>query len=586
MPHPRDRSARPGSLWRVPSDDSDMTRALLPWSNGSSSRRVPARHRRPPCAAKARAAARLLGISQALALAGCASILGIDHDYGDRPDHESKPGVEGGSAGVTAGAGAAGDSSSTGGTSSDAGSGPGPSEGGAAGQGGGWTGGSGLGGGASFDAGAGPGGTSGGGVGATGGSIGATGGAATGGRGNTGGSAPGGTGGGGGSTGGSTNAGGTATGGAATGGSGLGGADAGTGATASGGNSSGGSTGTTGGGGALATTQVQSGSATVPADSGTVQVAIDSIDSSKAFLVFGTRFDSASPGLSLVSGQISSSQQLTFTRETSRNAPDIPIHYYVAEFPNGVTVQRGSHLMSTTSDTVTLPVSVDLATSFPIITYRNTGSMYSLDDFVRAKLTSSTALSLSVSEISGNGTVEWQVVSFDGATVQSGDVDITTGTEAFSAPLGQPVDPAQTWLLSSYQVSDLGVGASELMMTGRVSSSTELTFERAATAPVSGGLLTYYAVSFDNGATVQSASSALSNLATDTVALGSPVDPTQAIAATGGIYQYGGSTSYTSEPNIGHGTFTLDLGTGVDLSVSRGVDSSDAVVDYYVIEFP
>jgi hypothetical protein len=557
----------------------------------------------------------LVIIQAALAAAGCATVLGIDHDYGDRPKSSSKPGVEGGNAGETAEAGASGDmqgsggNNSTAGKSSDAGSGPGGGEGMAAGQGGGATGGSGSGG-ASADGGLGPGGTDGG-SGFTGGSSsGGTGG----GRANSGGSATGGTGGRGSSGGASTGTGGTSgagtggagtggagtggagtgtggtggagTGGAGTGGAGTGGASTGTGGT-SGGSSAGGSAGSGGTGGASSTTtRVQSGSATVPAGSRTVDVTIDPIDPGKAFLVFGTRFDSSSPGLTLVSGQISSNNQLTFTHETASNAPDIPIHYYVAEFPNGVTVQRGSRLMSTLSETVTLPVSVDLATSFPIITYRNTGSTYSLDDFVRAKLTSATELSLSISETVRTGTVEWQVVSFDEATVQTGDLDITTGETVFSDTLAQPVDPTRTWLLLSYQVSDLGGGASELMMRGRVSSSTELAFERAATDPVSGGQLSYYAVSFDNGASVQSDTSALSNVVTDTVVLGSAVDPTKAIAVAGGIYERSGSTSYTSAANVGHGTFTLDLGTGTDLSVSRGVGSSDASVDYYVIEFP
>jgi hypothetical protein len=379
------------------------------------------------------------------------------------------------------------------------------------------------------------------------------------------------------------------TGGAVTGGSGLGGAAAGTGAapSSSGGSSSGGSSGSTGGGDALATIRtVQSGSTTVPAGSRTVDVTIDSIDPSKAFLVFGTRFDSSSPGLTAVSGQISNNTQLTFTHETASNAPAIPIQFYVAEFQNGVTVQRGSQLMRTTSETVTLPVSVDLATSFPIVTFRNTGSAYSLDDFVRAKLSSATALSLDMSETIGSGTVEWQVVSFGGAAVQTGDLDITSGTTVFSAPLSPPVDPSRTWLLLSYQVSALSSGAAELMMRGRVSSSTAVTFERTATAPQSGGRLSYYAVSFSDGVSVQSAASTLSNLAAVTSALGSPVDPTKAIAVTGGIYQRGGSTSYTAEANPGHASFTLDLGAGTQLSIARGVANSTAIADYYVIEFP
>ncbi|MBN1607655.1 MAG: hypothetical protein JW940_13540 [Polyangiaceae bacterium] len=579
-----------------------MARTLLPRSNSSTAHVAPARDRSVQYAASVRAAARLLAIGQTvLAAGGCATILGIDHDYGDRPDKASKPGAAGASAGETAGAGAPSDGTSTGGksssggTSSEAGSGPGPSEGGAAGQGSGGTGGSSPGG-ASSDAGSSSGGASSDAGSSSGGasSDAGSGPGGPGGEGNTGGSDAGVTGGGGGITGGSGSGTGGArgstggTGGAATGGSGLGGASTGTGgASSTGGQSaSGGSAGSAGSGGASpAATKVQSGSATIPAESTTVQVSIDPIDSSKAFLVFGTRFDSSSPGLTCVSGQISSNDQLTFTHETAANAPAIPIHYYVAEFPNGVTVQRGSHLMSTMSETVTLPASVDLATSFPIVTFRNTGLTYSMDDFVRAKLTSSAELSLSASDRSGRGTVEWQVVSFDGAAVQSGDLDITSDTTLFSATLAEPVDPARTWLLLSYEVSDLGGGASELMLTGRVDSSTELAFERAETAPASAGQLTYYAVSFD-GANVQSATRYLSSVATDTAALGSPVDPTKAIAAAAGIYQRGGTTSYTTESNPGHATFTLDLGTGTQLSLARGATDSDASADYYVIELP
>jgi hypothetical protein len=570
-----------------------------------------------------------------LVAAACANVLGIDHDYRDRPKDRSNPPAEGGQETAAGAPGTStGGKSSTGGTKADAGEGPETGDGGSAGEGGALSGGS-ASGGARIDAGSGAGGagtgrgvtggSSAGGTGgrselggaghdATGGRDGTAGG--TGGRANTGGSGPGGSGRGGTGTGGAgrggsslggtgtggasrggsspggTGTGGASRGGSSTGGTGTGGAVTGgfggTGGTStpSGGSSSGGSAGAAGsGGGAPKTTKVQSGSTTIESGSATVQATIEAIDPSKAFLVFGTRFDSTSPGLTCVSGQITSDSQLTFTHATDAGAPAIPILYYVAEFPSGVAVQRGSQVMTSTSVTVSLPASAALATSFPIVTFRNTGSNYSMNDFVRAKLTSSSELTLSVAEASADGIVEWQVVSFDGASVQSGDLDITSGTAVFPVTLAQDVDPARTWLLLSYQVSALG-NASELMMRGRVSSTTGLTFERTGTAPAPGGQLTYYAVSFDDSTSVQSGTAELSSVATGAVALTPAVHPAAAIATLGGIYQRGGATSFTSDANAGHATFTLDLGTGAELSVARGASSSDASADYYVIEFP
>jgi hypothetical protein len=99
--------------------------------------------------------------------------------------------------------------------------------------------------------------------------------------------------------------------------------------------------------------------------------------------------------------------------------------------------------------------------------------------------------------------------------------------------------------------------------------------------------LTWYAVSFAEGASVQSGTYALGN----GMSMGStpltPVDPARSIAIANGIFQRCGTTTYTTESNPGYGTYTLDLGTGSELSLARGAAvSAGSDASWSVVEFP
>jgi len=466
-------------------------------------------------------------------IGGCASILGIDHDYGTADD-------AGGSSAAT-GTGAGGFSPGSGGSGGDRGSGgdaaPGAMGGGAGSAGQGGSGGS-----------PGTGGSTGGDGGANGGSAGAdivdsglTGG---------------------GPVDGSIGAGGAA---------GSGGSDA----------------------GGLRDAivpipspilRVQRGTASIAAGAMSQGVAIQQLDLTRSFLVFGSRFDGVPPLETEVSGQISGSTALTFARAGAAGAPALPVQYYVAEFQSGVLVQRGASTMSSTQVSVTLPTAVDPTKSFPIVTYRNTGAGYGMDDFVRAKLTSPTQLSLESALAAPNGIVEWQLISFDGASVQSGDVAVAAGDTLVTAPL-QNVDPARTWLVFSYVLATFTSGASETMIRGRVETATQLAFRRTVSGAT--GTLTWYAVSFNNGTTVQSATSSFGGAAATATAPLGAVDPMKTIAATGGLYMRGGATAFVTNVNLGYATFTLDVGAGSQLSLTRGVTAANgaASADWFAITF-
>jgi hypothetical protein len=330
---------------------------------------------------------------------------------------------------------------------------------------------------------------------------------------------------------------------------------------------------------------VYTGTTTLAAGALSQSVALSAIDPGRAFVVVGTNSDSTVSSDVEITAQISGATGLELTRAASSGAPAIPVLYYVAEFQSGVQVQRGSAAMSTTSIAVQLPSSVDPTTSFPLITHRNTGTTIGVDDFVRAELTAPGQLTLTTGLASSTGIVEWQLVSFAGATVQSGTVTLSGSATSATAPLSAAANPATTWLVLSAEVSNLTGTTAELMVSGRVSSPTQVTVSRAQGGGTS--KVTWYAVSFGNGTTVQGSTLALSDSAASATATLTQVDPVKSIAVSGGLWLSGGTTAYTAASNTGYGMFTLSLGAGGTLEAVRGASggTSNATVDWSVIQF-
>ena len=315
------------------------------------------------------------------------------------------------------------------------------------------------------------------------------------------------------------------------------------------------------------------------------KIAISSVDPTRSFLVFGAQFSSTNAGYSEISGQITGATEVTFARTATTGAPAIPIRYYVAQFQSGVSVQRGNATMSATPTPVTLGTAVDLAKSFPIVTYRNTGTTYGNDDAVRAKLTSTTQLSLDIGLAAPSGVVEWQVISFDGATVQTGDLTFATATTTLTATLANAVDVTKTWLLLSYQFTGASGTAAEMLWSAHLSSSTQVAFERAGGGAT--GTITYYAVSFNNGTTVQTGASAVASASTAATSTLTTVNLQKAMAAAGGLWQRVGTTAYTTANDLGFGTFTLDIASATSLTVTRGASggTSQANANWSVVNF-
>ena len=140
---------------------------------------------------------------------------------------------------------------------------------------------------------------------------------------------------------------------------------------------------------------VQRGTATIAGGSASVTATLSpAVDTTKAFLVFGVSENTGNPADGQVSGQITNSTTVTFQR-VGTDGHAVTMSWYVAEFASGVTVQRGTvNMDGPPLMNVTLATPVNLARSFPIVTFRTTGTNFAFDDWLKAKLTSTTNLEL------------------------------------------------------------------------------------------------------------------------------------------------------------------------------------------------
>jgi hypothetical protein len=331
-----------------------------------------------------------------------------------------------------------------------------------------------------------------------------------------------------------------------------------------------------------------------------------SVTMTKAFLVFSVKSTGDGPQTCSVTGKISATNELTFQRASTFGSTDaIDIEWYVAEFSSGVTVQRGSSSFSNSTSAVTNNVtitSVDRNKAVPIISMRAGYVHYSAQDYVKAKLTSSTNLELyraatAIGYVTYTVTVEWQVIEFDDAIVSTGDVAISTAETSDTGTIDCP-DTSKCWLLYSYDSTD-GTSAdiAQRAIRGYISSSTTATFDRATTgvtATKSAHNITWYLVKFTDSTNVISGTSSFttSDLTKDVTL--SPTVNTSWCIAMAGIY---GAQSQTSGPadndgnKMGHGLVTLDLTSSSNLRLTRSLGTtsgktSTAATGYYVIQFP
>jgi hypothetical protein len=252
---------------------------------------------------------------------------------------------------------------------------------------------------------------------------------------------------------------------------------------------------------------IQSGNATVVDGSSSAVVSISPVDPGKAFLVFSLRHDIDNPADSMVTGQIAAPNSLVFERVGT--GTDVAVEWSVVEFVSGVSVQRGTEPLDAPIKNVGIS-SVDLTKSFSLATLRIGGTVTSDDDFIRARLTSPTNLELAAFNDRADAVIEWQVVEYADASVQTGDVSFLSSEATKTATVPVAVDPDKAWLIYSYR-TQVGTPSNtgQKVVRGLVTGSTSLQFDRDRTGQSIE--LAWQLVEFQDLTTVQHANAAFSS---------------------------------------------------------------------------
>ena len=269
------------------------------------------------------------------------------------------------------------------------------------------------------------------------------------------------------------------------------------------------------------------------------------------------------------------------------------MQYYVAEFTAGVSVQRGTATFTGTSLTPSAAptlTAVDCTKSFLLTSVRSTDTAQDADErwAVRATLgtaaapcTTGTTTSLEMTRLEGLAgttvTVNWQVVTYEGATVQRGALGTACIGGSAATPacataagatnglnnritLGTGVDTSKSFILFTQQAGTATAGIegeylvrAEFRATG--TGVTSVQFARALTATANNHhvQISWEVVTLNDGSTVQSSGTTPTALgigtATSSPALATLVETTRTVAFVSSSGGTAGTTSVLNDVN-------------------------------------
>jgi len=261
----------------------------------------------------------------------------------------------------------------------------------------------------------------------------------------------------------------------------------------------------------------------------------------------------------------------------------VTIHYTVATFSSGVTVQRGTVDTNVTNPAQIPITAVDPTTSFVLVGGGATaGGGWGTNEFTRATLQG--ASTLEIAQSAQGSFVAWQVVTMAGASVTRGTTSLaTTDTQSV---VTVPNTPSGSLLLASYESDNAGsIAAASLMLQSSISSPTTLTFQRGL-----GG--SNMSVSWELVAMPFAVHSGVASFAAGVATTSVPVTgisgaSSVGISSTQAILgQSGGSTTYAGAANdlVGEAAFSMVTGSGT-LSLTRLSSTASATLPWNVVDF-
>jgi len=178
-------------------------------------------------------------------------------------------------------------------------------------------------------------------------------------------------------------------------------------------------------------------------------VPITSVEANKSFVVFGTRTNTDDPDETQVAGDFTPGRndQLTFSRNGTLSSATV--QWYVVEFANGVTVQRGSTSLTGTTTTTGINA-VDLTKAFPLVSYQQPGTTWGGSAFVGRRSPPTASFSSTWRSPGPPAIVSWQVIEYADAIVRPATATLAAGSlTLFYSPL-YTIKPNKMWLVYGY----------------------------------------------------------------------------------------------------------------------------------------
>lgn len=281
---------------------------------------------------------------------------------------------------------------------------------------------------------------------------------------------------------------------------------------------------------------------------------------------------------------MTSSTEVRCDRDSNDN-DDLTIRYYVAEFSSGVNVQRGCESHGSTTENIALSPPVDLEKSFVIINGKeNSGGTYDDDDFIRARLTSSTNLEIRTDN--GGGGIEcWQVIEYTGASVQRDIVSLADTSVNVDLPRG--VNLNQSFVLFSQYNSNNG-GMDRHTAQGIFLDTDTLQFTRESGSGTM--YIAWEVIEFHDNTFIQSGSQNFNtSTVLETITLSSAINTSKSVAflSSQNIWgQSGGKTNYCCDDDPAAAQFTAKIISSTQIELERQLtDSSTADAGWFVVEF-
>lgn len=205
---------------------------------------------------------------------------------------------------------------------------------------------------------------------------------------------------------------------------------------------------------------------------------ITSITIANSVLYFtSSGYTSTQPNYNCVRGAITNGTTLTFTRGSSANPNTLQVEFYVVEFTSGVTVQRGSENLDDLASANVTITSSSLTTSWSTCSWSMDGFTMRRGHFMVHYLSTTTNLAL-VRGVTGDPcVVEWQVITYDNATVQQVTKSLlTTDTSATSTITS--VTTTKTFLEFSYSSTTTGAFENRNCWNSYLTNATTITYSR------------------------------------------------------------------------------------------------------------